>query len=62
VFVTAVMMLAIPSFAAAEGPLIVSSRVEAIGPVDEEGILEVLELQKGNRIDRQRLRELILTL
>ena len=48
--------------AAAEGPLIVSARVEAIGPVDEEGILEVLELQKGNRIDRQRLRELILTL
>ena len=38
------------------------SRVEAIGPVDEQGILEVLELQPGNRIDRQRLRELILTL
>jgi outer membrane protein insertion porin family len=48
--------------AAAEGPLIVSARVEAIGPVDEDGTLEVLELQKGNRIDRQRLRELILTL
>ena len=57
------MMLVVPSIAAAaEGPLIVSARVEAIGPVDEEGILEVLELQKGNRLDRQRLRELILTL
>lgn len=47
---------------ATEGPLIVSARVEAIGPVDEDGILEVLELQVGNRINRQRLRELILTL
>ena len=57
------MMLVVPSIAtAAEGPLIVSARVEAIGPVDEDGILEVLELQKGNRLDRQRLRELILTL
>jgi len=59
----AVIGLAVPStVAATEGPLIVSARVEAIGPVDEDGILAVLELQKGNRIDRQRLRELILTL
>ncbi len=62
-FAPAVLILTAPSTTeAAEGPLIVSARVEAIGPVDEEGILEVLELQKGNRIDRQRLRELILTL
>jgi len=62
-FAAAVLILTAPSTTeAAEGPLIVSARVEAIGPVDEEGILEVLELQKGNRIDRQRLRELILTL
>ncbi len=47
---------------ATEGPLIVSARVEAIGPVDEEGTLEVLGLQVGNRLDRQQLRELILTL
>jgi outer membrane protein assembly complex protein YaeT len=57
------VIMAIPQIADAdEGPLIVSARVEAIGPVDEEGILEVLELQPGQRIDRQRLRELILTL
>jgi outer membrane protein insertion porin family len=57
------MVLMVPSIAvAAEGPLIVSARVEAIGPVDEAAILEVLELQGGNRLDRQRLRELILTL
>jgi outer membrane protein assembly complex protein YaeT len=57
------VILAIPQIAhAAEGPLIVSARVEAIGPVDEEGILEMLELLPGNRINRQRLRELILTL
>ena len=63
VFVAAVMVLVAPSIAeATEGPMIVSARVEAIGPVDEDGILEVLELQEGNRIDRQRLRELILTL
>ena len=56
-------MLATPPIAAAaEGPLIVSARVEAIGPVDENAIIEVLELQVGNRLDRQRLRELILTL
>jgi outer membrane protein assembly complex protein YaeT len=57
------MMVGIPSNVdAAEGPVIVSARVEAIGPVDEEGVLEVLELQPGNHLDRQRLRELILTL
>jgi outer membrane protein assembly complex protein YaeT len=57
------MTLMVPSNAVAvEGPVIVSSRVEAIGPVDEEGILEVLELQQGNRLNRNRLRELILTL
>jgi len=57
------MTLAIPMDAVAtEGPMIVSAKVEAIGPVDEDGILEVLELQEGNRLDRQRLRELILTL
>jgi outer membrane protein assembly complex protein YaeT len=57
------VIMAIPQIADAdEGPLIVSARVEAIGPVDEEGILEVLELQPGQRIDKQRLRELILTL
>jgi outer membrane protein assembly complex protein YaeT len=57
------MMVGLPISAdATEGPLIVRSRVEAIGPVDEEGILEVLELQPGSRLDRQRLRELILTL
>ena len=55
-FATAVMALAVPSItAAAEGPLIVSARVEAIGPVDENAILEVLELRVGNRLDRQRL-------
>jgi outer membrane protein assembly complex protein YaeT len=48
--------------AAAEGPLIVSARVEAVGPVDEQGVLEVLELQVGNQLSPQRLRELILTL
>jgi outer membrane protein assembly complex protein YaeT len=58
----ATLLCATPTATAAEGPLIVSSRVEAIGPVNEAAILEVLELQKGNRIDRQRLRELILTL
>jgi outer membrane protein assembly complex protein YaeT len=59
----AVFVLAVPSItAAAEGPQIVSASVEAIGPVDEEGILDVLELREGNRLDRQRLRELILTL
>jgi len=59
----AVTLVAVPSIAtAAEGPLIVSARVEAIGPVDEAAILEVLELEKGDRLDRQRLRELILTL
>jgi outer membrane protein assembly complex protein YaeT len=55
--------LVIPSgVGAAEGPVINSSRVEAIGPVDEAGIIEVLELQPGARLDRRRLRELILTL
>ena len=59
----ALLVLTAPSAAAAtEGPMIVSARVEAIGPVDEEGIIEVLELEPGNRLDRQRLRELILTL
>ena len=55
------LFAALPA-AAAEGPVIVSARVEAIGPVNENAILEVLELQEGNRLDRQRLRELILTL
>jgi outer membrane protein assembly complex protein YaeT len=57
------MMLATPSMVAADdGPLIVSARVEAVGPVNAQDILEVLELQVGQRLDRQRLRELILTL
>jgi outer membrane protein assembly complex protein YaeT len=57
------MVLMVPPNATAEeGPVIVDARVEAVGPVDEEGILEVLELQPGNRLDRHRLRELILTL
>jgi outer membrane protein assembly complex protein YaeT len=56
-------MLMIPSVAgASEGLVINSSRVEAIGPVDQTAIIEVLELQPGAHLDRQRLRELILTL
>ena len=45
-----------------EEPRIVSSRVEAIGPVDEAAIIDVLELHEGSRLNRQLLRELILTL
>jgi outer membrane protein assembly complex protein YaeT len=63
VIATVAILVLVPSIAAAaEGPVIVSARVEAIGPVDEEGIIEVLELQPGNRLDGRRLRELILTL
>lgn len=51
-----------PRAEALDGPLIMTARVEAIGPVDENEILEVLELQPGGRLDRQRLRDLILTL
>ena len=62
-FAVTVLILAAPlTTVAAEGPVIVSARVEAIGPVDEAAIIDVLELHEGNRIDRQRLRELILTL
>jgi outer membrane protein assembly complex protein YaeT len=57
------MILALPcDTAAVERPVIVTATVEAIGPVDEEAILEVLELEPGDRLDLQRLRELILTL
>jgi outer membrane protein assembly complex protein YaeT len=57
------LTLAIPCNAGdIENPVIVTARVEAIGPVDEQAILDVLELAPGNRLDRQRLRELILTL
>jgi outer membrane protein assembly complex protein YaeT len=45
-----------------EGTVIGRARVEAIGPIDQDAIIEALELQPGARLDRQRLRELILTL
>jgi outer membrane protein insertion porin family len=57
------LILAVPCNAGEiEKPVIVTARVEAIGPVDEQAILDVLELKPGDRLDRQRLRELILTL
>jgi outer membrane protein insertion porin family len=57
-----ILLVVSPGAAASEGPVIRSSGVEAIGPVDAASIIEVLELQPGARLDRQRLRELILTL
>jgi outer membrane protein assembly complex protein YaeT len=63
VTLAAVAVLVVPAIGdAVEGPLITAARVEAVGPVDADEILEVLGLRPGDRLDRQRLRELILTL
>ncbi len=59
----AIGLLLIPvSAAATEGPIVSSVRVESIGPVDEAGTIEILELGVGKHLDRQRLREVIMTL
>ncbi len=50
------------SAAATEGPIVSSVRVESTGPVDETGIIEILELEVGKHLDRARLREVIMTL
>jgi len=39
-----------------------SVRVESIGPVDETGIIETLDLEVGNHLDKERLRDVIMTL
>jgi outer membrane protein assembly complex protein YaeT len=64
IMVVAVLMTLIGTVVgeASDGLLIRHATVEAIGPVDEAAIIEVLELQPGQRLDRQRLRDLILTL
>ena len=59
----AVGLLLIPiSAAATEGPIVSSVRVESIGPVDDKGIIEILELEVGSHLDKERLREVIMTL
>jgi len=60
--VASALLLLTVSATAAEGPVISTVRVESIGPVDEAAIIDVLELQAGSRLDRKRLREVIMTL
>ena len=58
-----IALLLIPVTATAiEGPIVSSIRVEATGPVDETAIIEILELEVGRHLDKQRLREVIMTL
>ena len=48
--------------AAGELPRITSVRVEAVGPVDEAALTELLELKLGLQINKHQLREVITTL
>jgi outer membrane protein assembly complex protein YaeT len=59
---TGAVLTAARAVEALEGPRIVNSRVEAIGPVDEAAVLDVLGLEVGNHLDRHLLRELLLTM
>ena len=58
------LLVSFPTLSAAtpDGASIASVRVEAIGPVDEEAVRAVLELQVGRPLDAQRLREVIMAL
>jgi len=59
----AIALLLFPvSAEAIEGPIVSSVRVESTGPVDETAIIEILELEVGSHLDKQRLREVIMTL
>ena len=60
-FVIALLLIPV-SAETIEGQLVSSVRVEATGPVDETAIIEILELEVGRHLDKQRLREVIMTL
>jgi outer membrane protein assembly complex protein YaeT len=64
VAIAALFAIALPANGADEDqpPIIANVRVVASGPINEEEILEVLELEPGRRIDPARLREVISTL
>jgi len=56
------LVFCVPAAMAADGPLISSVRVEAIGPADEDAVIGLLELEVGRPLDAQRLREVIMAL
>ena len=56
-------LLLIPvSAEATEGPIVSSVRVKSTGPVDDTAIIETLDLEVGNHLDKERLRDVIMTL